>query len=120
MSCLSHVASYSAAILRRTRNLIARSSSYQSYSPPSWKTPVEIPAIKTSDLGFLLTRFPVKCYSTKRSPSSKTSRSRKKETESVMEQEKDEFYVVRKGDIVAVYKSLVECQAQVGSSVIFS
>lgn len=35
-----------------------------------------------------------------------------------MEQEKDAFFVVRKGDIVGVYKSLNDCQAQVGSSVI--
>ncbi|XP_043724778.1 uncharacterized protein LOC122671555 isoform X2 [Telopea speciosissima] len=31
--------------------------------------------------------------------------------------EKDAFYVVRKGDIVGVYKSISDCQAQVGSSV---
>uniref|UniRef100_A0A5B7CCX0 RNase H type-1 domain-containing protein n=1 Tax=Davidia involucrata TaxID=16924 RepID=A0A5B7CCX0_DAVIN len=34
-----------------------------------------------------------------------------------MEDEKDAFYVVRKGDIVGVYKSLSDCQAQLGSSV---
>lgn len=31
----------------------------------------------------------------------------------------DAFYVVRKGDIIGVYKSLSDCQAQTGSSVIF-
>lgn len=35
-----------------------------------------------------------------------------------MEEEKDAFYIVRKGDIVGVYKSLRDCQAQAGSSVI--
>ncbi|KAA8531800.1 hypothetical protein F0562_006483 [Nyssa sinensis] len=35
----------------------------------------------------------------------------------VMEEEKDAFFVVRKGDIVGVYKSLSDCQAQVGSSI---
>lgn len=34
-----------------------------------------------------------------------------------MEEEKNAFYVVRKGDIVGVYKNLSDCQAQVGSSV---
>ncbi|KAK9271816.1 hypothetical protein L1049_002181 [Liquidambar formosana] len=32
-------------------------------------------------------------------------------------EEKDAFYVVRKGDIIGVYKSLSDCQAQAGSSV---
>ncbi|XP_042969781.1 uncharacterized protein LOC122302545 isoform X1 [Carya illinoinensis] len=33
-----------------------------------------------------------------------------------MEEEKDAFYVVRKGDIVGIYKTLSDCQAQAGSS----
>jgi len=32
---------------------------------------------------------------------------------------KDAFYVVRKGDIIGVYKSFADCQAQAGFSVIF-
>jgi hypothetical protein len=35
-----------------------------------------------------------------------------------MEEEKDAFYVVRKGDIIGIYKSLRDCQDQAGSSVI--
>ncbi|KAI3985801.1 hypothetical protein MKX01_026587 [Papaver californicum] len=34
-----------------------------------------------------------------------------------MEEEKDAFYVVRKGDIVGIYKNLSDCQDQVGNSV---
>ncbi|KAK3227805.1 hypothetical protein Dsin_007667 [Dipteronia sinensis] len=34
-----------------------------------------------------------------------------------MEEEKDAFYVVRKGDIIGVYKTLHDCQAQAGFSV---
>ncbi|XP_062108029.1 uncharacterized protein LOC133818931 isoform X2 [Humulus lupulus] len=34
-----------------------------------------------------------------------------------MEQEKDAFYVVRKGDVIGVYRNLNDCQAQVGSSI---
>ncbi|KAF2308590.1 hypothetical protein GH714_010997 [Hevea brasiliensis] len=33
-----------------------------------------------------------------------------------MEEEKDAFYVVRKGDVVGIYKNLKDCQAQAGSS----
>lgn len=44
---------------------------------------------------------------------------RKLESEPVIELEKNAFYVVRKGDVVGVYGSLSDCQAQVGSSVIF-
>lgn len=34
------------------------------------------------------------------------------------EKEKDAFFVVRKGDVVGIYKTLTDSQAQVGSSVI--
>lgn len=37
--------------------------------------------------------------------------------EASMEEEKDAFYVVRKGDVVGIYKSLKDCQNQAGSSV---
>lgn len=36
----------------------------------------------------------------------------------MMDKEKDAFYVVRKGDVVGIYNSLSDSQAQVGSSVI--
>lgn len=36
-----------------------------------------------------------------------------------MDREKDAFYVVKKGDIIGVYKCLNDCQALLGSSVIF-
>ncbi|KAJ0039250.1 hypothetical protein Pint_23061 [Pistacia integerrima] len=118
MNCLSHATSYSAAILRGTRNFIVRSSfHHQAYCPPTCKTNFGYLGVKTIDLDFLLNRFRVQCYSSRRSSTAKTSRSRKLNTEPVMEQDKDEFFVVRKGDVVGVYKSLTECQAQVGSSV---
>ncbi|KAF8011474.1 hypothetical protein BT93_J1935 [Corymbia citriodora subsp. variegata] len=34
-----------------------------------------------------------------------------------MGEEKNAFYVVRKGDVIGVYKSLSDCQAQLGSSI---
>ncbi|KAJ0095283.1 hypothetical protein Patl1_16223 [Pistacia atlantica] len=118
MNCLSHATSYSVAILRGTHNFIVRSSfHHQAYCPPTCKTNFGYLDVKTIDLDFLLNRFRVQCYSSRRSSTAKTSRSRKLNTEPVMEQDKDEFFVVRKGDVVGVYKSLAECQAQVGSSV---
>ena len=36
------------------------------------------------------------------------------------DKEKEGFFVVRKGDIIGVYKNFNACQAQVGSSVIYS
>lgn len=38
--------------------------------------------------------------------------------DSAMGDEKDAFYVVRKGDIVGVYRNFSECQQQAASSVI--
>lgn len=74
---------------------------------------------KSSNLGtFALSRFEViQCcyYSTKKG----STRKRKVKVEPVvMEDEKEAFFVVRKGDVVGVYKSLSDCQTQVGSSVI--
>ncbi|KAF5746634.1 hypothetical protein HS088_TW06G00805 [Tripterygium wilfordii] len=65
---------------------------------------------------FEFSRFRVQCFSSK---SRKTPRTRKLETEpAVMEQDKDDgFFVVRKGDVVGVYKSFADCQAQLGSSI---
>ncbi|KAH9709127.1 RNase H domain-containing protein [Citrus sinensis] len=113
MNCLSHVASYSAAILRGTRNFIGRSNlHYQSYYNPL-KINYGHLGNKSVNLEFLVTRFRLQCYSS----SAKKPRSRKLKTEPQMKQGKDEFFVVRKGDLVGVYKSFTECQAQLGSSI---
>ncbi|EFH42100.1 hypothetical protein ARALYDRAFT_357356 [Arabidopsis lyrata subsp. lyrata] len=57
----------------------------------------------------------VHCYSTR----SKTAKSKISTAVSVSDsdKEKDAFFVVRKGDIIGIYKDLIDCQAQVGSSV---
>lgn len=69
------------------------------------------------------TRFHPRCYST----STGVSKSRVKKSNSkpappvtalMMEEEKNSFFVVLKGDLVGVYKTLIDCQAQVGSSVL--
>ncbi|KAJ0675136.1 putative ribosomal protein L9/RNase H1 [Helianthus annuus] len=65
-------------------------------------------AVKTiNNYGFpLMTRFGTRC-------SLKTAAKTKK-SDSKMD---DGFFVVRKGDLVGVYNNLIDCQAQVGSSV---
>ncbi|KAB1207936.1 hypothetical protein CJ030_MR7G006054 [Morella rubra] len=115
MNCLSQVSSYAAAIVRRTSHCFAGSSLYGRVTV-SWKRNFEHIGIKAINSEILLTRFRVQCYSSQRGSKS-ASRSRKLDPEPDMEQEKDAFFVVRKGDIVGVYKSFTDCQAQVGSSI---
>lgn len=117
MNCLSRVSSYTAGIVGRASHFIWQSTSHQC-SIPLWKRSFDQAGLKTVNLVSLLPRFRVQCYSSRKA-SAKTSRKRKLDPEpAVMEQEKDAFFVVRKGDIVGVYKSFADCQAQAGSSVI--
>ncbi|CAA0409013.1 unnamed protein product [Arabidopsis thaliana] len=58
----------------------------------------------------------VHCYSS-RSKTAKSKMSKSSVSVSDSDKEKDAFFVVRKGDIVGIYKDLIDCQAQVGSSV---
>ncbi|KAM7499410.1 hypothetical protein LguiA_023824 [Lonicera macranthoides] len=62
-------------------------------------------------------RFRVQCYSSRRSTGIRSRATQKSDPKADMEQEKSTFFVVRKGDIVGVYKNLSDCQAQVGSSI---
>ncbi|XP_028801947.1 uncharacterized protein LOC114757120 [Neltuma alba] len=115
MSCLSQLSSYTAALITRTTYFVSTRSLY-GCSVFSWKRKLEYPAIRSAHLEFVLTRFRVQCYSSRKGRKS-ASKLQKLEPEPVMEQEKDAFFVVRKGDIVGIYNSLIECQAQVGSSI---
>ncbi|GMI74954.1 hypothetical protein like AT1G24090 [Hibiscus trionum] len=122
MNCLSHVRAYGSTLFRKAGNFIATASLNQCHAP-LWKRNFRNAGVKTADLEFLLTRFRVQCYSSQDSNSSSSRRkksSRKKKVDTVqpeMENEKDAFFVVRKGDVVGVFKSFAECQAQVGSSI---
>ncbi|XP_010254728.1 PREDICTED: uncharacterized protein LOC104595616 isoform X2 [Nelumbo nucifera] len=116
MNCLLYVSS--AAIFSKTNFIMKRS--FYAFCSSSWKRSINHAGIKAVNLDFVLTRFRVQCYSSRRgsgggraSPSSKPNPG----PSSMGEDEKDAFYVVRKGDIVGVYKTLSDCQAQVGSSV---
>lgn len=117
MYCLLHVRAYGSAIFRTSGNFIASSTLNQCHVP-LWKRNFDHTGVKTVDLEFLLTRFRARCYSSRKSTSrKKASRTNKVDPEPVMEQEKDAFFVVRKGDVVGIYKSFADCQAQVGSSI---
>lgn len=70
----------------------------------------------TKPLGFVFKGYRVQCFSTKRS---RARRLPKEGPPTIMEEESNAFYVVRKGDIIGIYNNLRDCQAQVSSSVIF-
>ncbi|KAK8655407.1 hypothetical protein V6N13_107985 [Hibiscus sabdariffa] len=119
MNCLSHVRAYGSALFRKSGNFIAIASLNQC-RVPLWKKSFQNASVKTVDLEFLLTRFSTRCYSYRSSNSSRKRASRTKKVDPeqpVMENEKDAFFVVRKGDVVGVFKSFAECQAQIGSSI---
>ncbi|KAI3963337.1 hypothetical protein MKW98_022759 [Papaver atlanticum] len=84
-----------------------------SNSSSSWITRVNNVCVKTTSLDNMFVRFGVQYYSSAVRKSS--SRKSKKLGPEAVVIEKDAFYVVRKGDVVGVYKSLIDCQAQVGS-----
>ncbi|KAI3698894.1 hypothetical protein L2E82_42796 [Cichorium intybus] len=75
--------------------------------------------ITTPENGFLLTRFRANFYSTRKPKGVSKSKTKSLDSklEKMMGEEKNAFFVVRKGDLVGVYKNLSDCQAQVGSSV---
>ncbi|XP_004291837.1 PREDICTED: uncharacterized protein LOC101312118 [Fragaria vesca subsp. vesca] len=105
MNCLSQVSSYTAAILRTTGRSL--------YAPWKRKSNVHA-AVKLISFEPTLSRFRTHLYSSQ----SKATSSRPRKKKSVMDPpEKDAFYVVRKGNVVGVYKSLADCQAQQGSSI---
>ncbi|KAD7478877.1 hypothetical protein E3N88_02013 [Mikania micrantha] len=75
-------------------------------------------AIITTENGLVLTRFRASCFSTRKTGGGK-SKTKNSDSKSgkMLGDEKNAFFVVRKGDLVGVYKNLNDCQAQVGSSV---
>ncbi|KAG5236701.1 hypothetical protein OIU77_014312 [Salix suchowensis] len=116
MNCLSRFSSYTASIFRRTNHfsVTTATTSHQSWIP-FWRRSCEHCSLH---LEFLSTRFRVQCYSS-RKPIVKALVKKKKDPQptTVMDHESDAFFVVRKGDVVGVYKNFADCQAQAGSSV---
>lgn len=101
----------SSSILSRNRLFVPRSPSSQYIA--SLETTFQHSGARTVNLELLLTRFQYCSYSSKKSSGGK----RKLDPKPVMKDDKEAFFVVRKGDLLGVYKSLSDCQAQVGTSV---
>ncbi|XP_009775698.1 uncharacterized protein [Nicotiana sylvestris] len=104
----------SAVILTRTGSRAVKSS-IGAISALSWKTGVGHNAARKVDFDLLLKRICFRCYSSKKS-SGDSSSSEKSDPTPKMKEDRDGFFVVRKGDLVGVYKNLSDCQTQVGSS----
>ncbi|XP_020677706.1 uncharacterized protein LOC110096217 isoform X3 [Dendrobium catenatum] len=110
MNCISYLSS--AALFSWMRHVVVRSS-FSGLSIVTWKRSIWHTGIRVIGLDSCLTGFRIKCLSARRS---RISRSSKVNLKPIMADESDAFYVVRKGDIVGIYKSLSDCQAQVSSS----
>ncbi|CAA3025185.1 uncharacterized protein LOC111376229 isoform X1 [Olea europaea subsp. europaea] len=100
----------SSAILWSSSLFVMKSPIGRFYAS-SWKKSFQHAGVRTANSELLLTRFWVQRYSSKR------SRKRNLDPKTVMKDDKESFFVVRKGDLVGVYKNLSDCQAQVGSSI---
>ncbi|XP_010460181.1 PREDICTED: uncharacterized protein LOC104741100 [Camelina sativa] len=106
MNCLSHARSYiSLGILKRSSYVTSQIPWNQCFFHTPSKSCLK-PAFGLSKVHFFSSRS--------KSGKSKMSSST---VVSVADKEKDAFFVVRKGDVIGIYKDLSDCQAQVGSSV---
>lgn len=106
-----------ALFARTTGTLLARCLAVTNLT---WRRTIDHHAvITTPENGFLLTRFRANFYSTRKTKGVSKSKTKSSDSklEKMMGEEKNAFFVVRKGDLVGVYKNLSDCQAQVGSSV---
>lgn len=82
-------------------------------------------SVRAVGFGFCFSRGRLQCYSSKRKKklvkAAKAGKGAKKEAEGETEMRKEKemegVYVVRKGDLVGVYRSLSECQAQAGTTI---
>lgn len=106
------------SILSGTK-LFASTSPSCKYLFPSWGASFEHSSVRTVKFQLLLTKIQFQSYSSKKSGEG-SSRKKKVDSKPLMKDDKEAFFVVRKGDLVGVYKSLSDCQAQVGTSVIMS
>ncbi|XP_020579072.1 uncharacterized protein LOC110023808 isoform X2 [Phalaenopsis equestris] len=95
------------------RQAVVRSSFF-GLSTVTWKRSIWHTGVRVIGIDSHTSGFPIRCFAARRS---RTSRSSKASLKPKMADESDAFYVVRKGDIVGIYKRLSDCQAQVSSSV---
>lgn len=115
MNCLSRVPSYTAAICKRAARLIGGRPFVERASAPAWGGAFRNAALRSAKSEPVLCRYGVRCYSSKRGKRAGSKAAAA--AAAVVDPEKDSFFVVRKGDVVGVYRSFLECQAQLGSSV---
>jgi len=121
----SHLSSFTSTFLARTTQFVAYRSLPHTFSFPIKSHHSRLASFRSQ---FVLTTVVTRCYSTRKfrktgsgsgSGSSKLHKVDAAETTMDQEQnERDAFYVVRKGDVVGIYNTLTHSQAQVGSSVI--
>ncbi|TMX05171.1 hypothetical protein EJD97_002032 [Solanum chilense] len=105
----------SAATFTRTGRRAAKSS-IGVFSALSWRTCVGFTATAKVDSDLFFKQICVRCYSSKKSRGESSS-SQKSDLTPQMKEDRDGFFVVRKGNLVGVYKNLSDCQTQVGSSI---
>ncbi|KAK7260923.1 hypothetical protein RIF29_27224 [Crotalaria pallida] len=129
MNCLTRLSSY----LSRTSHFVASAAINRSFSNLSFPRNLHhhhhspliiINSCFRSEFELTARLLGVRCYSAKKGGKSaqKKKKAEEKDGEAALmdpgqELEKDAFFVVRKGDVVGIYKSLTDCQPQVGSSV---
>lgn len=74
-------------------------------------------ACRRGNTGFnshdMISRLHIRCFATAR----RARASKAPKNKIMVEEDSDAFYIVRKGDLVGVYKSLSDCQVQVSSSI---
>ncbi|CAM8878479.1 unnamed protein product [Rhodiola kirilowii] len=110
MSCLFRASS---AIFLRTTQSLSKTTLHNCCSFSPWKqTFINAGVRTTNDLEYVW-GFRIRSYSSRR----KKTGSAKMGSNALMEAEKDEFFVVRKGDLIGVFNNLNDCQAQVGSTI---
>ncbi|CAL9136652.1 unnamed protein product [Musa textilis] len=110
MNCIPYI--FSAALFPQNSHCIMWSS-LSGFSSASWRG-FSRGSSKVCELDFVLTGFHFHCFSTHHL---RTRPLPKKDSQPSMAEESNAFYVVRKGDIIGIYKSLSDCQAQVCLSV---
>lgn len=114
MNCISCASS--AALFSNSGHGLMRRALYGGISMISWRRRgIWHAGIEALNLGLIQSAIRVRCFSSKRARASKSPKAVNEKA--AMAEEGDAFYVVRKGDVVAVYKNLSDCQAQVSSSV---
>ncbi|GAA0149962.1 RNA processing factor [Lithospermum erythrorhizon] len=111
MTSLLHSTCYT-AILSKAGHVVRRNSIFRISAQSPWRT-----GSSTVNLEFLLLKFGGRSYASRSKKSSRVCVSQLKRDPKPVVEGTDSFFVVRKGDLVGVYKSLSECQLQVGTSV---